>query len=107
MSNHLVTTFLNEPTAFPFWWETFSIFLGDVAATAVVAVSAYTLFYVLKYPGFRVGANWTFNGWDVGKMGRFSNESDDAPMELRPNVSVVSRNTGDKAGAISHDAVSG
>jgi len=88
-----VTTCLNGPTTFPLWWETFSIFLGDVAATVFLAVSAYALFYLLKYPGFRVGANWTFSGWDVGKMGRFPNESDDGPMDLRPNVSVVSRDT--------------
>jgi hypothetical protein len=93
MSHQLVTTCLYEPTSFPFWWETFSIFLGDVAATVFLALSAYALFYLLKYPGFRVGAGWSFSGWDSRKMGRFPNASDDAPMELWPNVSVVSRDT--------------
>jgi hypothetical protein len=37
--------------------ETLSIFLGDVLATAFIALVAYVVWYVVKYPGFRVGAN--------------------------------------------------
>jgi hypothetical protein len=77
--------------SFPFWLETLSIFLGDVLATIFVAIGAYVVWYVLKYPGFRVGANWTYVGWDVQKMGRLPNESDTGTLQLMPNISVVSR----------------
>jgi hypothetical protein len=83
---------ISEP--FPFWLETFSIFLGDVLATIVIAVSASILWYVLKYPGFRVGANWTYIGWDMRKMGRFPNDSDTGTLKLMPNISVTSRDMG-------------
>lgn len=79
-----------SPTPFPFWPETFSIFLGDVLATIVVAGGAYVLWYLLKYPGFRVGANWTYVGWDVQKKGRLPNESDSEKLVLMPNISVTS-----------------
>lgn len=76
---------------FPFWQETISIFLGDVLATIFVGVGAYVLWYILKYPGFRVGANWTYIGWDIQKMGRLPNESDTGNLGLMPNISVTSR----------------
>lgn len=76
------------PLTFPM--ETLSIFLGDVLASIFVALGAIFLWYLLKYPGFRVGANWTFTGWDTQKMGRFPNESDLGQMVLMPNVSVTS-----------------
>jgi hypothetical protein len=79
-----------NPTPFPFWPETFSIFLGDVLATICVAGGAYVLWYLLKYPGFRVGANWTFVGWDVQKIGRLPNESDTGMLVFMPNISVTS-----------------
>jgi len=78
------------PKAFPFWLETFSIFLGDVLASIFIASAAYFLWYILKYPGFRVGANWTYTGWDANKMGRLPNDSDTGVIQLMPNVSVVS-----------------
>ncbi len=71
--------------------ETLSIFLGDVFATGFVAGGAYFLWYLLKYPGFRVGANWSFSGWDTEKMGRLPNDADDVNLDLMPNVSVASR----------------
>ena len=76
---------------FPFWWETFSIFLDDVLATIFIGVGAYALWYILKYPGFRVGANWSYIGWDIRKMGRLPNESDTGNLQLWPNISVTSR----------------
>jgi hypothetical protein len=79
-----------------FGMETFSIFLGDVLATVFVAGAAYFLVWLLKYPGFRVGANWTFVGWDMNKMGRFPNASDEGEMEFMPNVAVTSRDMGVK-----------
>ena len=79
------------PNPFPFWQETLSIFLGDVLATIFIGVGAYLLWYLLKYPGFRVGANWTYVGWDIQKMGRLPNESDTGNLVLMPNISVTSR----------------
>jgi hypothetical protein len=76
---------------FPFWLETLSISLGDVLATIFIGSSAYVAWYVLKYPGFRVGANWTYLGWDLQKMRRLPNESDTGSLELMPNISVTSR----------------
>jgi hypothetical protein len=76
---------------FPFWWETFSIFLGDVLASIFVGGGAYLLWYILNYPGFRVGANWSYTGWDIQKMGRFPSESDSGKLQLMPNVAVTSR----------------
>ena len=74
-----------------FWSETLSILLGDVLATFFVGFVAYAFWYLLKYPGFRVGASWSYQGWDLQKMGRLPNESDTGDMELMPNVSVRSR----------------
>ena len=79
-----------QTNPFPFWLETFSIFLGDVLASIFIAASAYALWYILKYPGFRVGADWTYIGWDLTKMGRLPNEIDTGNMELMPNISVTS-----------------
>jgi hypothetical protein len=76
---------------FPFWLETLSIFLGDVLATIFLGAGAYILWYVLKYPGFRVSANWTYTGWDVQKMGRLPNGTDPGNLVLMPNISVTSR----------------
>jgi hypothetical protein len=76
---------------FPFWLGTLSISLGDVLATIFIGSSAYVAWYVLKYPGFRVGANWTYLGWDLQKMRRLPNESDTGSLELMPNISVTSR----------------
>ena len=78
----------NSPT---FWLETLSIFLGDVFAAIFLSSAALVFWYMMKYPGFRVGANWTFKGWDFQKMGRTPNDSDDGTLELMPNVSVTSR----------------
>jgi hypothetical protein len=79
------------PNPFPFWWETLSIFLGDVLASIFIAGGAYMLWYLLKYPGFRVGANWSYTGWDIQKMGRFPSESDAGELHLMPNIAVTSR----------------
>lgn len=79
-----------SPGPFPFWLETVTIFLGDVLATIFIAVAAYVVWYILKYPGFRVGANWTYTGWDALKMGRLPNESDAGTLQLMPNVAVTS-----------------
>lgn len=79
------------PNPLGFWSETLSIFLGDVLATVFIGASAYVLWYILKYPGFRVGANWSYVGWDVHKMGRLPNESDTGTLQLMPNISVTSR----------------
>lgn len=75
---------------FPFWLETLSIFLGDVLASVFVAGAAYFLWYLLKYPGFRIGANWTYVGWDVQQMGRLPNESDTGKLVLMPNIAITS-----------------
>jgi hypothetical protein len=58
-----------------------SIFLGDVLATIFVAGGAYFFWYILKYPGFQVGASWTYSGWDASKMGRLPNESVTEPSD--------------------------
>jgi hypothetical protein len=76
-----------------FWLETLTIFLGDVFATAFVGLAAYLVWYLLKYPGFRVGANWTFKGWNVQQIGRFPNDSDSGTMDFTPNVGVNSYDT--------------
>jgi len=80
-----------NPSPFPFWLETFSILLGDVLATIFIGAGAYTLWYLLKYPGFRVGASWTYVGWNVKEKGRLPNASDPEILTLMPNVSVISR----------------
>ena len=73
-----------------FFLETLSIFLGDVFAVGFVALIGYVFWYLLKYPGFSVGASWSFEGWNVKQMGRFPNESDSGPMKFTPNISVTS-----------------
>lgn len=78
-------------TSSSFWLETLSIFLGDVFAVFFLSAAALIFGYVMKYPGFRVGANWTFTGWDFQKMGRFPGESDEGSMGIMPNISVTSR----------------
>jgi hypothetical protein len=88
---NLAAIFQTSPNPFPFWLETLAIFLGDVLATIFIGTGAYVLWYVLKYPGFRVGANWTYIGWDIQKMGRLPNESDSGNLGLMPNISVTSR----------------
>lgn len=84
----MAAIFLSNPLSF--WMETLCIFLGDVFATIFVGVGAYSLWFILKYPGFRVGANWTYIGWDMEKKGRLPDESDTQDFELMPNVSVTS-----------------
>jgi hypothetical protein len=86
----------SSPGPLSFWMETLSIFLGDVFASIFVGGSAYVIWWILKYPGFRVGANWTFVGWDVNKMGRLPNATDAGEMEFMPNVAVTSRDMGVK-----------
>jgi len=90
MCCNISAAFQTSPPPFPFWPETFSIFLGDVLATIFVGGGAYVLWYLLKYPGFRVGANWTYVGWDFQKKGRPPNESDTEKLVLMPNISVTS-----------------
>jgi hypothetical protein len=93
MLHHLAASCQTNANPFPFWQETLSIFLGDVLATIFIAVGASVLWYILKYPGFHVGANWTYIGWDVKTMGRLPNESDAENLILMPNISVTSRDT--------------
>jgi hypothetical protein len=84
-------------TSHTFFLETLAIFLGDVFATAFIAVFLFGVWYLKKYPGypgFYVGANWNFKGWDFNKMGRFPNASDSGVMEFTPNVCVISRDAG-------------
>jgi len=73
-----------------FLLDTLSIFLGDVFAVGFVGLIGYAFWYLVKYPGFTVGASWSFDGWNVKKMGRFPDESDSGPMKCTPNVSVTS-----------------
>jgi len=91
MSLDISTACQTSSDLFPFWLETFSIFLGDVAATIFIALGASVIWHMLKYPGFRVGANWTYVGWDMVKMGRLPNASDEGTLQLMPNISVTSR----------------
>jgi hypothetical protein len=76
-----------------FLLETLAIFVGDVLATAFIALIAYLAWRVLKYPGFRVGASWAWEGWNVQQMGRFPTASDSGPMLLRPQISITSYET--------------
>jgi hypothetical protein len=80
-----------NPYSFPFWLETLSIFLGDVLATIFIGGTAYISWYVAKYPGFRVGANWSFAGWDAQRMGRLPSEADTGTLQLMPNIAVTCR----------------
>jgi hypothetical protein len=81
---------VNKMTPHTFFLETLAIFLGDVLAAAFIASLGYCYWYVMKYPGFYVGANWDFRGWDLNKMGRLPNASDSGTMEFIPNICVIS-----------------
>jgi hypothetical protein len=76
-----------------FLLETLAIFVGDVLATAFIALMAYLTWYLFKYPSFRVGASWTFTGWNVKQMGRFPNASDSVPMTFTPSIGITSYDT--------------
>jgi hypothetical protein len=76
-----------------FLLETLAIFVGDVFASAFIALVVYLVWYLFKYPGFRVGASWTFTGWNVKQMGRFPNGLDSAPMTFTPSVGITSYDT--------------
>ena len=82
-----------SPAPLSFWMETLCIFLGDVFAVLFLGASSFLAWYILKYPGFRVGANWSWVGWDYAKMGRFPNEMDEGNIEFVPNVSVTCHDT--------------
>lgn len=79
-----------------FFIDTLSNFLGDVLAAAFIASVAYLVWRLTKYPGFRVGASWTYKGWNVPQMKRFPNASDTGVMEFVPNVVVNSYDLGVK-----------
>jgi hypothetical protein len=79
-----------------FLLETLAIFLGDVLAVGFIALASSWYWRVVKYPGFRVGASWSFTGWDHKRMGRFPTASDSVPMTFTPNVSVTSYDVGVK-----------
>jgi hypothetical protein len=76
-----------------FLLETLAIFVGDVFASAFIALVVYLVWYLFKYPGFRVGAIWTFTGWNVKQMGRFPNPSDSVPMTFTPSIGITSYDT--------------
>ena len=73
-----------------FLLETLSIFLGDVLASAFIALFAYAALRVIRHPGFRVGASWSYTGWNVRAAGRFPNASDLGLMEFTPRVNITS-----------------
>jgi hypothetical protein len=73
--------------------ETLAIFVGDVLASTFIASIAYLAWRVLKYPGFRVGTSWAWEGWNVQQMGRFPTASDSGPVLLRPQISITSYET--------------
>lgn len=79
MDYYLATTCLNDPGPLSFGRETFSIFLGDIAAVSVAALAGLLFFYIVKYPGFRVGAGWS---WTTTKP--------KGKLQVWPNVSVTS-----------------
>ena len=91
MCNDVAAICQASSSPFPFWLETLSIFIGDVLASIVIGIGAYVLWYMMKYPGFYVGANWTYVGWNIEKMRRLPNESDTGNLQLMPNISVTSR----------------
>lgn len=70
--------------------EVLVTFVGDVLAAVFLSVVGYAIWYLLKYPGFRVGASWSFTGWDIGKTGRFPDVLDSGEMTFTPNVVVNS-----------------
>jgi hypothetical protein len=76
-----------------FLLETVAIFVGDVLASAFIALMVYLAWYLLKYPGFRIGASWNFTGWNVKQMGRFPNASDSVPMTFTPSIGITSYDT--------------
>lgn len=80
-------------TLHQFILETLTIFLGDVLATAFIASVGYFVWRLLKYPGFRVGATWSFTGWNIPQMGRLPNASDPGTMEFTPHIGVSSYDT--------------
>jgi hypothetical protein len=96
MPYDFAAVFQANPSPFPFWKETFSILLGDVLATLVILAASVLWFIVIKYPGFRVGANWTYLGWDLEKMGRLPIESDVGELTLIPNIAITSRDVSAK-----------
>jgi hypothetical protein len=81
---------VGQPSPLPFWLETLSIFLGDVAAVLFIGSVTFLLWYFWKYPGFHVRVEWTLDGWDSQHMGRLPNESDSGTVDLFPNISVTS-----------------
>jgi len=83
-------------TARDFFLETLAIFIGDVLAVGFVSFLGYCAWRVLKYPGFRVGASWSFKGWDLRAMGRLPTGTDADPMEFTPEISIVSYEAGVK-----------
>jgi hypothetical protein len=91
MPYDIAAMFQANPSPFPFWEETFSILLGDVLATVVILGASVLWFIVMKHPGFRVGANWTYIGWDSEKMQRLPIESDVGELTLIPNIAITSR----------------
>lgn len=74
----------------PFLSEILAIFIGDVLATIFIGLSGYLAWRVLRHPGFRVGASWSWKGWDMKTKGRFPAASDNDPMELRAHVGITS-----------------
>src|SRR5215472_13442927 len=90
MSYKIAVICQGNPASFPFWKETLSIFLGDVFAVLFIGAAAAVLAYLVKHPGFRVGANWSYIGWDVAKMGRLPNDTDKGDVQFMPNIAVTS-----------------
>lgn len=72
------------------FFQALANFLGSVFAAAFVGLVGYLAWRILRFPGFRVGASWSFTGWDLRAMGRFPNQSDSNPMRFIPNISVTS-----------------
>lgn len=73
-----------------FIFQALANFVGSFLAAVSIAFLGYLFWRILRYPGFRVGASWTFEGWSVQAMGRFPNESDSSPMRFKPNINVTS-----------------
>ena len=57
-------------TLHAFLLETLAIFVGDVCAVAFIALISSLAWRLIKSPGFRVGASWTFKGWSVNQDGQ-------------------------------------
>jgi hypothetical protein len=90
MSYEIAAICQTSSAPFPFWPEMWAIFVGDVLAVLFVTGTTSFLWYLVKYPGFRVGANWIPIGWDIQEMKRLPNESDAGNFGLMPNISVTS-----------------